>query len=63
MGCVPLLHSITDCRFIAVVAFWLAFVTFSIFSFLGRKTHYKRYAMIMFTTIIFIIKDILVGLL
>lgn len=47
MGCLPLLHSITDYRFIAVIAFWLAFATLSIFCFLGRKTRYKRYTMII----------------
>ena len=47
MGCIPLLHSITDYRFIAVISFWFAFATLSIFCFLGRKTRYKRYTMII----------------
>lgn len=45
MGCIPLLNSIIDYRFIAVVLFWLAFATLFIFSFLGREARYKRYAM------------------
>lgn len=61
MGCVPLLHSITDYRFIAVIAFWLAFAAFSVFSFLGRKTYYKRYTMIII--LLKLIRDILIGLL
>ena len=47
MGCIPLLHSIFDYRFITVIAFWLAFATLLIFCFLGRKTHFKRYTIMI----------------
>ena len=43
MGCIPLLDSVNDYRFMAVITFWLAFGSLLLYSFLGRAGHYKRY--------------------
>ena len=42
MGCIPLLESVFDYRFVAVVIFWLAFGSLTLLVLLRKSWHLKR---------------------